>query len=121
MYLRAGTAAFGLVSDDHIWVTAQPKENDLTWVRDGQPVSISVDTYPGQTWHGVVESLSPASGSEFSILPAQNSSGNWVKVVQRIPVRVHIVSGPKDLPLRDGMSTEISIDTQHHRHLSDLF
>jgi membrane fusion protein, multidrug efflux system len=121
MYLPAGTAAFGLVSDTHVWVTGQPKENDLTWVRPGQPVSINVDTYPGQTWHGVVQSLSPASGSEFSILPAQNSSGNWVKVVQRIPVRVHIVSGPKDLKLRDGMSTEISIDTNHHRHLSDLF
>jgi len=121
MYLPAGTAAFGLVSDNHIWITAQPKEDQLTWVRPGQPVSISVDTYPGQTWHGVVASLSPASGSEFSILPAQNSSGNWVKVVQRIPVRIHIVSGPKDLPLRDGMSTEISIDTHHHRHLSDLF
>jgi membrane fusion protein, multidrug efflux system len=121
MYLAAGTAAFGLVSDRHIWVTAQPKENDLTWVRPGQPVAISVDTYPGQTWHGVVQSLSPASGSEFSILPAQNSSGNWVKVVQRIPVRVAIVSGPENLPLRDGMSTEITIDTHHHRHLSDLF
>ena len=121
MYLSAGTAAFGLVSDDNIWITAQPKEDDLTWVRAGQPVSISVDTYPGQTWQGVVESLSPASGSEFSILPAQNSSGNWVKVVQRIPVRIRIVSGPKDLPLRDGMSTEITIDTHHHRHLSDLF
>jgi membrane fusion protein (multidrug efflux system) len=68
----------------------------------------------------VVESVSPASGSEFSILPAQNSSGNWVKVVQRIPVRVHITSGP-NLPLRDGMSAEITINTNHHRHFSDLF
>lgn len=120
MYLPAGTAAFGLVSDTDVWITAQPKESDLTWVRPGQKVSITVDTYPGQTWHGVVQSISPASGSEFSILPAQNSSGNWVKVVQRIPVRVKITSGP-DLPLRAGMSTEISIDTRHHRHLSDLF
>jgi membrane fusion protein (multidrug efflux system) len=121
MYLAAGTAAFGLVSDTDVFVTAQPKENDLTWVRPGQEVTISVDTYPGQTWKGVVESISPASGSEFSILPAENSSGNWVKVVQRIPVRVKIISGPADLPLRDGMSAEISIDTGHHRHLSDLF
>ncbi|OYV33365.1 MAG: secretion protein HlyD [Rhodospirillales bacterium 20-64-7] len=120
MYLTAGAAAFGLVSDTNIWVTAQPKESDLTWVRDGQPVKIRVDTYPGKTWNGVVESISPASGSEFSILPAQNSSGNWVKVVQRIPVRVKITSGP-DLPLRDGMSAEISINTHHHRHFSDLF
>jgi membrane fusion protein (multidrug efflux system) len=121
MFLPAGTAAFGLVSDTDVFITAQPKESDLTWVRDGQPVTITVDTYPGQTWDGVVESVSPASGSEFSILPAQNSSGNWVKVVQRIPVRVKITGGPADLPLRDGMSAEISIKTNHHRHLSDLF
>jgi membrane fusion protein (multidrug efflux system) len=121
MYLPAGTAAFGLVSDSDIWITAQPKESELTWVRPGQAVSISVDTYPGQTWQGVVESISPASGSEFSILPAQNSSGNWVKVVQRIPVRVKITGGPSGFPLRAGMSAEISIDTQHHRTLSDLF
>jgi membrane fusion protein (multidrug efflux system) len=121
MFLPAGTAAFGLVSDSNIWITAQPKESELTWVRPGQPVTIHVDTYPGQSWRGVVESISPASGSEFSILPAQNSSGNWVKVVQRIPVRVKITSGPGSFPLRAGMSAEISIDTQHHRKLSDLF
>jgi membrane fusion protein (multidrug efflux system) len=121
MMLPAGTAAFGLVSDTDVWITAQPKESDLTWVRDGQPVTITVDTYPGRSWTGVVESISPASGSEFSILPAQNSSGNWVKVVQRIPVRIKITGGPADLPLRDGMSTEVSIDTRHHRHFSDLF
>jgi membrane fusion protein (multidrug efflux system) len=122
MFLPAGTAAFGLVSDTDIWVTAQPKESDLTWVRPGQTVDITVDTYPDQTWKGVVESISPASGSEFSILPAQNSSGNWVKVVQRIPVRVKITDFPNgNFPLRDGMSAEISIDTQHHRHISDLF
>ncbi len=121
MFLPAGTAAFALVSDADIWVTAQPKENDLTWVRAGQSVDVTIDTYPGQHWQGVVESISPASGAEFSILPAQNSSGNWVKVVQRIPVRVKITGGPADLPLRAGMSAEITIDTHHHRHLSDLF
>jgi membrane fusion protein (multidrug efflux system) len=121
MFMPAGTAAFGLVSDTDVFITAQPKESDITWVRDGQPVTITVDTYPGQSWNGVVESISPSSGSEFSILPAQNSSGNWVKVVQRIPIRIKITSGPADMPLRDGMSAEISIDTQHHRHLSDLF
>lgn len=121
MFLAAGTAAFGLVSDTDVYVTAQPKENDLTWVRAGQSVTITLDTYPGQRWKGVVQSLSPASGAEFAILPAQNSSGNWVKVVQRIPLRIEIVSGPAGLPLRDGMSTEVSIDTGHRRHLSDLF
>jgi membrane fusion protein (multidrug efflux system) len=121
MFLPAGTAAFGLVSDTDVWITSQPKESDLTWVRPGQAVTITVDTYPDETWNGVVESISPASGSEFSILPAQNSSGNWVKVVQRIPVRVKITGGASGFPLRDGMSAEISIDTNHHRHLSDLF
>lgn len=121
MFLVAGTAAFGLVSGTDVYVTAQPKEDQLTWVRPGQSVNISVDTYPGQKWKGEVESVSPASGSEFAILPAQNSSGNWVKVVQRIPVRIKILSGPSDMPLLAGMSTEISIDTNHRRHLSDLF
>jgi len=121
MFLPAGTAAFGLVSDTDVWITAQPKEDQLTWVRDGQPVTITVDAYPGETWKGVVQSISPASGAEFSILPAQNSSGNWVKVVQRLPVRVEITSGPAGFQLRDGMSAEISINTNHHRHLSDLF
>jgi len=121
MFLPAGSAAFGLVSDTDVFITAQPKESTLTYVRAGQSVAITVDAYPGQTWNGVVASISPASGSEFSILPAQNSSGNWVKVVQRIPVRIEITSGPPGLQLRDGMSAEISIDTHHHRHLSDLF
>lgn len=121
MMLAAGTAAFGLVSATDVYVTAEPKENQMTWVRPGQSVTITVDTYPNQTWKGVVASIAPATGSQFSILPAQNSSGNWVKVVQRIPVRIRIVSGPEGLPLRAGMSTEITIDTQHHRHLSDLF
>lgn len=121
MMLSAGTAAFGLVSASDIYVTAEPKENQLTWVRPGQTVTITVDTYPDQVWKGVVQSIAPVTGSQFAILPAQNSSGNWVKVVQRIPVRIQIVSGPKDLILRAGMSTEITIDTKHHRHLSDLF
>ncbi|HTI02793.1 MAG TPA: HlyD family secretion protein [Acidisoma sp.] len=120
-YLTAAAAAFGLVSTDDVWVTAQYKETQLTHVRPGQKVTISVDTYPGQTWTGVVQSIAPASGSQFSLLPAENSSGNWVKVVQRIPVRIEIASGPKDLPLRAGMSVEVSVDTGHQRHLSDLF
>lgn len=121
MFLLAGTAAFGLVSDNDVWITAQPKESDLTWVRPGQAADITIDTYPGEKWRGVVESVSPVSGSEFSILPAQNSSGNWVKVVQRIPVRIKITSGPGNLPLRAGMSAEVAVDTGHRRHWSDLF
>jgi membrane fusion protein (multidrug efflux system) len=120
-YLPAGTAAFGLVSNQDIWVEANPKETDLTWVREGNPVIVSVDTYPGRTWHGTVESLAPNSGAEFSILPAQNSSGNWVKVVQRIPLRVKLDQPSADSPLRSGMSVIVDIDTGHHRTLADIF
>ncbi|HUC18495.1 MAG TPA: HlyD family secretion protein [Acetobacteraceae bacterium] len=121
MYLPAGTAAFGLVSDEHFWVTANPKETELTWVRPGNPATVTVDTYPGRVWHGSVESISPAVGSAFSLLPAENSSGNWVKVVQRIPLRVRIDREPGDPPLRAGMSVEVSIDTGHRRTLADLW
>jgi membrane fusion protein (multidrug efflux system) len=120
-YLTAAAAAFGLVSTDDVWVTAQYKETQLTHVRPGQKVTIGVDTYPGQKWTGEVQSIAPATGSQFSLLPAENSSGNWVKVVQRIPVRITITGGPKDLPLRAGMSVEVSVDTGHVRHLSDLY
>jgi membrane fusion protein (multidrug efflux system) len=120
-YLTASSPAFGIVSTDDVWVTAQLKETQLTFVRVGQAVAISVDAYPGQKWTGVVQSIAPASGSQFSLLPAENSSGNWVKVVQRIPVRIRITGGPKDVELRAGMSTEISVDTGHQRHWSDLF
>ena len=120
-YLAASTPAFGLVATDHVWVEAQPKETDLTWVRPGDPATVTVDTYPGRVWEGVVESISPASGATFSVLPAQNSSGNWVKVVQRIPVRIRVDQQSDAPPLRAGMSTEVSIDTGHERHLADLW
>ncbi|CAG4918106.1 unnamed protein product [Acidocella sp. C78] len=121
MFLPAGTAAFALVSNTDIWIRSQPKETSLTWVKPGDKVSVHVDTYPGRTWQGVVASIAPASGSSFSILPAENSSGNWVKVVQRIPLRVNIIGGPKNLVLRNGMTAEITIHTGHQNRLSDLF
>ncbi|HYZ22240.1 MAG TPA: HlyD family secretion protein [Rhodopila sp.] len=121
MYLAAATAAFGLVSRDNIWIEANPKETEITHVRPGNPVDISVDTYPGVTWHGEVESIAPNSGSEFSILPAQNTSGNWVKVVQRIPIRIKVLRKDGDPPLRTGMSVIADIDTGHRRTWRDLF
>ncbi len=121
MYLAAATAAFAIVSTERVWVEADPKETELTWVKPGDKVSVSIDTYPGRVWDGVVESISPNSGSEFAILPAQNTSGNWVKVVQRIPVRIRVDREPGDPPLRTGMSVEASIDTGRTRTLSDLF
>jgi membrane fusion protein (multidrug efflux system) len=120
MYLAASQAAFGLVSDSDVWVEANPKETELTWVKLGDPVEITVDTYPGHVWHGTVESIAPAAASEFSVLPAQNSSGNWVKVVQRLPVRIHVDRRPGEPELRAGMSVEADIDTGHVRHVSDL-
>jgi membrane fusion protein (multidrug efflux system) len=86
-YLAAAATAFNIVSTDHIWVQASPKETELTYVRPGQKVTVEVDTFPGQRWAGTVEGISPASASSFSLLPAENTSGNWVKVVQRIPMR----------------------------------
>ncbi len=118
MYLAASTTAFYLVDTDRVWVEAQPKETELTEVRAGQPATITVDTYPGREWHGTVASLSPAAQSEFSLLPAQNTSGNWVKVVQRIPLRVEIDTTDKSMPpLRAGMSVEVAVYTRHKRGL----
>jgi membrane fusion protein, multidrug efflux system len=117
-FLAASVTAFFLVATDHAWVEANPKETQMTYVRPGQPVTVNVDTYPGVEWHGIVESISPAGAQEFQLLPAQNTSGNWVKVVQRIPLRVRIdTSGRGMPPLRTGMSVEIDVDTGHARGL----
>jgi membrane fusion protein (multidrug efflux system) len=117
-YLPASMTAFYLVATDHLWVDSNPKETELTHVQPGQPVTVTVDTYPNLEWHGTVESISPAAAQEFSLLPAQNTSGNWVKVVQRIPMRVRIDTSDKSLPaLRAGMSVEVDVDTGHQRGL----
>jgi membrane fusion protein (multidrug efflux system) len=115
-YLAASTTAFFLVDTDHVWIDATPKETELTYVRPGQPVTVTVDTYPDVGWHGVVESVSPAAAQEFQLLPAQNTSGNWVKVVQRVPMRVRLDATDKKLPpLRAGMSVEVDVETGHAR------
>jgi membrane fusion protein, multidrug efflux system len=117
-YLAASTTAFYLVATDYVWVDATPKETELTYVRPGQPVTVTVDTYPDAEWHGTVESISPAAAQQFSLLPAQNTSGNWVKVVQRVPMRVRVDTSDKNLPpLRAGMSVEVDVDTGHARGL----
>jgi membrane fusion protein (multidrug efflux system) len=127
LYLVAATAALtnqgavGLVSNDKVWIDANLKETDLTYVKPGDEADVTVDAYPGRIWKGRVESIAPASGSEFSILPAQNASGNWVKVVQRVPVRVVVEAKPDDPPLRSGMSVVVDIDTGHSRKLSEIF
>jgi membrane fusion protein, multidrug efflux system len=119
-YVTIGQAMGSLMESGSLYIEANLKETELTWVKPGDPVTVTVDTYPGREWHGTVESIAPASASEFSVLPAQNSSGNWVKVVQRLPVRIRVERRPGDPELRAGMSVEADIDTGHVRHLSDL-
>ena len=109
------TSAVGLIANTGMWISADMKETDLTHVRNGNPVDISIDTYPGCKWTGHVQSISAGSDSAFSALPAENASGNWVKVVQRIPVRIAIDHSECDRPLRAGMSAVIAIDTGHRR------
>ena len=115
------TSAVGLVSTSDVWVEGNMKETDLTHVRVGDPVGVTVDTYPGRTWRGHVEAVDAASDAVFSALPSENGSGNWVKVVQRIPVRVKLDIKPGDPPLRAGMSVIITIDTGHRRWYRMLF
>jgi len=109
------TSAVGLVSTSNVWVSANMKETDLTHVTNGDPVSVTIDTYPGHTWLGHIDAVSRASDSVFSALPSENASSNWVKVVQRIPVRIVLDVRPGDPPLRAGMSAVVTIDTHHRR------
>ena len=117
----AGRPAFAIVADGRIWIEANFKETDLEWVRPGQPVEVDIDTYGEHRWQGKVESISQATGAAFSVLPAQNASGNWVKVVQRIPVRIALQPGQDDPPLRDGMSANVRIDTGAHTRFDRWF
>jgi membrane fusion protein (multidrug efflux system) len=99
-----------LVATDSTWIEANFKETDLTKMRAGQPAEIEIDAYPGKL-HGVVDSIGAGTGAEFALLPAQNATGNWVKVVQRVPVRIRIDSPPEG-ELRTGLSAYVSVDTQ---------
>jgi membrane fusion protein (multidrug efflux system) len=115
-YLAASVTAFYLVATDHVWVQANPKETELTNVRPGQSARVHVDLYPNVRWQGTVESISPASAQEFSLLPAENTSGNWVKVVQRVPLRIRLdVSDRRLPPLAAGLSAEVEVDTGRAR------
>ncbi|CAG0938489.1 Multidrug export protein EmrA [Gammaproteobacteria bacterium] len=116
--LIAGEACFAIVVDQQPWVEANFKETDLARVRAGQSVSVRIDTYGGRRWQGRVESIAQATGAEFALLPPQNASGNWVKVVQRIPVRILLDTRPGDPPLRAGMSADVEIDTGAHTRLA---
>jgi membrane fusion protein (multidrug efflux system) len=110
-YVTAGTPVFSLIDDTKPWIDANPKETDITHLRIGQPVSISVDTFPGRTFRGAVAAVSPGTGAQFAILPPQNASGNWVKVVQRVPIRIEFANNEDVRDLRSGMSVTVDIDT----------
>ena len=112
LYVRPGEALFSLVQSDVIWVEANMKETDVTDIRKGQPARIRIDAYPGHEWTAEVDSLSAGTGSEFALLPPQNATGNWVKVTQRVPVRLKLNRRAGDPPLRIGMSASVEIDTR---------
>jgi membrane fusion protein, multidrug efflux system len=114
-YVAPGAAIMSVVGASDMWIEANYKETDLTHVAVGQGVELTLDTYPDRTWHGTVQSISQATGAEFSVIPAQNATGNWVKVTQRIPVRIAVQVGRNDPELRVGMSANISIDTGYER------
>jgi membrane fusion protein (multidrug efflux system) len=119
-FVPAGTPVFGVIDDDAPWVDANPKETDITWLRAGQPVMMQVDSFPGRVFRGTVMAVSPGTGAQFSILPPQNASGNWVKVVQRVPVRIAFAPDQDMKYLRSGMSVTVDIDTERTRSLGQL-
>ena len=119
--VKAQTPLFAMVADRRPWLEANFKETDLTHVTVGQKATVVLDMHPDVTWDAEVESISPATGAEFAILPAQNASGNWVKVVQRLPVRLRLIERPGEPPLRAGMTAYVSIDTGRTRSLAGIF
>ena len=115
-FVAHGNPAMLVVSED-VWIEANFTEGDLTYVQPGQAVRIEVDTYPDADLHGTVESLAPATGAEYSVIPAQNATGNWIKIAQRLTVRIRLQTAAAMPALRAGMSSWVEIDTGHHRRL----
>ncbi len=114
-YIHAAAPAFALISSNNVWVEANFKETALGHMHPGQQATIDIDAYPDRSFHGHVESLSPGTGSSFSLLPPENATGNWVKVVQRLPVRIHLDDLDPKRPLQSGLSAVVDVDTQHSR------
>jgi membrane fusion protein (multidrug efflux system) len=120
-FVAAGTPVFSVIDVASPWVDANPKESDFTYVAVGQPVTLDVDAFPNHVFKGTLGSLSPGTGAQFAILPPQNATGNFVKVVQRVPVRIYFDSDDTFVQkLKAGMSVNVSIDTNHRRSLADL-
>jgi membrane fusion protein, multidrug efflux system len=119
--IKAATVLFAVVADSRPWVEANFKETELTHVRKGMKATVVLDIYPDVMWAAEVESISPATGAEFAILPPQNASGNWVKVVQRLPVRLRLTPQGGEPALRAGMTASVRVDTRRQRSLAHLF
>ena len=119
-FITAGAPVFAIISDEDVWVDANPKETDITWLKPEQEVKVTVDAFPNAPFKGHVSSISPGTGAQFSLIPAQNASGNWVKVVQRVPVRITLDAGQDLSRLRAGMSVNVDIDTHRTRSLAGL-
>jgi membrane fusion protein (multidrug efflux system) len=120
-FVAAGTPVFSVIDTSKPWVDANPKESDFTYVAVGQPVTIDVDAFPDHVFKGTIGSLSPGTGAQFAILPPQNATGNFVKVVQRVPVRIYFDSNDRYVQkLKAGMSAYTTIDTGHRRSLAAL-
>jgi membrane fusion protein, multidrug efflux system len=121
-FVAAGSPVFSVIDVDQPWVDANPKESDFTYVKVGQPVELDVDAFPNHLFKGTIGSLSPGTGAQFAILPPQNATGNFVKVVQRVPVRIYFDQDDKYVQkLKAGMSVYVTIDTNHRRTLAGLF
>ena len=114
-FVAAGTPVLSVIDDQVPWVDANPKETDITYLRVGQKATLDVDSFPDRTFTGTVVAVSPGTGAQFSILPPQNATGNWVKVVQRVPVRIAFDKNEDTRLLRSGMSVNVEIDTGHSR------
>ena len=114
-YINAGAPVFSLVST-HVWIEAEFKENQLEYMRAGQHAKVKIDAYPDTRFDATVQAISPGTGSSFSLLPPENATGNWVKVTQRVPVRLEFTPRP-DVPLESGLSANVTVDTTHHRTL----
>ncbi|MGY4418213.1 multidrug resistance efflux pump [Bradyrhizobium sp. JR6.1] len=114
-FINPGTAVFSLLSSRRVWIEANFRETGLTHMRPGQEATIDVDAYPDRKFNAHIVSMSPGTGSDFAVLPPENATGNWVKVVQRLPVRLELDEVDPNRPLFSGISVTARVDTGHRR------
>ena len=120
-YVSPGASLFTLVETEAPWIQANFKETQLTHIQKGQSAEVTFDVMPDRHFKATVESIGAGTGAEFSLLPAQNATGNWVKVTQRVPVKLTLDNKDANLLLRSGLSASVTVDTKYSRHVADLF